>query len=435
MSLIFDSSNISVGEIGPVASTGRNFASAVTAATVLYNFLLCFVNTNLTGIGPSVVVSAEIAIIGLALGLVWYQSYILYSILVLFAVYFFAIMLARSEFDPKILRDLLIPIAFFFLGKCVGTREAADRLVSLLICVAFGAALFEWLTPDVYLHYFDVIGYYVARGTVSGVDAESAVVFGTGFFNSLRFDSRTLLPFLGDHRVSGIFLEAPSVGNFAAIVFAWILVRDRHSHWIFAVKLAIVGAIVVLADARFGLYFCVFTVLLYIATPYIRPTMLFIAPFLAILGLLTYAITSWNGIWDNTILGRFLYAGHILTTLDPWQVYGVVASNVKIGVSFAMNAVTDSGYAYALIKIGLFGMAGIWALFVYAPVPDKDTLFFRNFVAFYYIILLSISASVFTIKTAGLLWFLYGALHSAGQTDAKGTQISADEIRAASSGL
>jgi putative polymerase len=63
-------------------------------------------------------------------------------------------------------------------------------------------------------------------------------------------------------------------------------------------------------------------------------------------------------------------------------------------------------------------VAALWALFVYSPVHDHDALRFKNFVAFYYVAVLPIAASVFTIKTAALLWFLYGTLNnSTAQTD------------------
>src|SRR5262249_47855065 len=259
--------------------------SLVTAGTVLYNLLLCFINTNLFGISPSIVVLVEIALIGAALGLIWHRSYEVYTILVVLAVYFFALMLIRSEFDAKIVRDLLIPIVFFFVGRSLGCTRSVDRLVTFLIIVALSFALFEGFAPDMFLHYFNVVNYYIARGTLSGIDSENTFVLSSGFFNSSRFDDRTLLPFLGDHRVAGIFLSAPSVGNFVAIVFAWVLLRDRSSYWAFGAKLAAIVAIVVLADARFGLYFCIFTLIIYAATPYIRASVLFITPFLLMIAL------------------------------------------------------------------------------------------------------------------------------------------------------
>ncbi len=136
-------STISTGEPagGPQATS---LAAVVVFAAVLFNLALCFINTTLFGVGVSAVIAAEIALIGMALGLIWYRGYALYTILLLLTAYFFAVMLIRSELDPKIVRDLVIPIVFF-LGRYLGSFRSADRLVTLLIFVALGGALFEWL--------------------------------------------------------------------------------------------------------------------------------------------------------------------------------------------------------------------------------------------------------------------------------------------------
>jgi putative polymerase len=412
MTVVSESPNILRGEPNAVGTTAPTLAAVVTAASVLFNFILCFINTNIFSVSPGIVVSTEMTLIGLALGLIWYRTIALYAILLALTAYFLTVMLIRSEFDPKIIRDILIPIVFFFVGRELGSTRSADRLVTFLIVVAFAVAIFEWLTPKSFLHFFNVVGYYVARGTITGTNVESSFVLNSGFFNSARFESRTLLPFLGDHRVGGIFLEAPSVGNFGVTVFAWMLLQSRKRYWAFTAKSLAVATMIVLADARFGLYFCIVTPILFAATPYVRSRLLFTLPFLVIVALATYATANWEGVWDNRFFGRLLLAGHLLTTLDPWQVFGLLASDVAIGASFAMNAVTDSGYAYTLMKVGLFGIAGLWGLFIYAPVISRDAIQFRNFVALYYIVLLTISASVFSLKTAGLLWFLYGTLNN-----------------------
>jgi len=408
MNAVQNPSTLAACEPDGAEATRRVFAEAVVAAAVLYNFVLCFVNTNLFGISAGVVILAEVVLIGIAFVLIWDRSSGLLAVLAFMAAYFAAVMVLRSEFDPKIVRDLLIPIVFFSVGRYLGFPRSADRLVTLLIAVAFAVALFEWLAPGAYLRYFEVLRYYVARGTAE-TEADVSVYAG-GFFNSARFESRTLLPFLGDHRVSGIFLEAPSVGNFGAITFAWVLLRDRQHFRALVAKSFAIVTLIVLADARFGLYCCLFTLVLYAATPVVRPTMLFIAPLLVIVALVSYAGINWQEAVSNTMLGRFILAGNILVTLNPLQVFGLQASDIRTGVRFAMDPVTDSGYAYILIKIGIAGMAAMWALFVYAPVHDGNEQRFKNFVALYYIVLLTISASVFTIKTAALLWFLYGVL-------------------------
>jgi putative polymerase len=411
-------STISTGEPagGPQATS---LAAVVVFAAVLFNLALCFVNTTLFGVGVSAVIAAEIALIGMALGLIWYRGYALYTILLLLTAYFFAVMLIRSELDPKIARDLVIPIVFFFLGRYLGSFRSADRLVTLLIFVALGCALFEWLALNTYLHFFDVIHYYQARGTEQTLEADTAAglfIKGTEtagglFINATRFDERTLLPFLGEHRVSGIFMEPVSLGNFGAIAFAWVLLRDRSRIWIFGAKILAIATILVLADARFGFYLCLFALVIYIAAPLIRPTMLFVAPFLAIIALVTYSGIHWNEVWDNTIIGRFLSSGHSIASLDPWQVLGLRISNL-----FSSGYAGDSGYGYVLVKVGLVGLAAIWALFTYAPVLDEDAWRFKLFIVFYIVFLLTISASLFSIKTAALLWFLYGTLNNKKET-------------------
>jgi putative polymerase len=139
--------------------------------------------------------------------------------------------------------------------------------------------------------------------------------------------------------------------------------------------------------------------------------MLFLAPFVAIIALVTYADVHSLETWDNTIAGRLLSAGSSLLSLNPWQVLGLQVSS-EFTSGYAGGYAGDSGYGYALVKVGLLGLAGIWGLFVYAPVFDRDAWRFKIFVTFYIVLLLAVSASLFSIKTSALLWFLYGTLNN-----------------------
>ena len=415
MSEVWNRSNDSTDEPVKAQASPQTLAAFAVVAAVLFNMMLCFVNTTLFGISVSVVIAAEMAVIGTALALVWYRSYTLYAIVFLLTAYFFVVMLIRSEFDPKIVRDLLIPVVFFFLGSYLGSPRSADKLMTFLIVLALGTALFEWFALNTYLHFFDVIHYYQARGTEQTLQADTARrLFIRGadttaglFINATRFGERALLPFLGEHRVSGIMLEPVSVGNFGAIAFAWVLLRDRARIWALIAKVLAIATILVLADARFGVYLCILTVVIYLFAPLIRPAMLFFLPFLMIISLVTYAGVHVHAACDNTIAGRLLYAGGSLTALDPSQLFGLRTSNI-----FEAGYSGDSGYGYVLVKIGLAGLLAIWALFVYAPVVDSNAWRFKNFIAFYVVFLLTISASLFSIKTAALLWFLYGTLNN-----------------------
>jgi putative polymerase len=242
-----------------------------------------------------------------------------------------------------------------------------------------------------------------ARGLfIKGADSTAGL-----YINGTRFGERNLLSFLGEHRVSGIFLEPVSAGNFGAIAFSWVLLRGRSRIWLLLAQILAIATILMLADARFGFYLCFLTVLVYVSAPLVRPSMLFLAPALISVALLTYAGLSGEEPWDNTLLGRFLFTGHSLATLKPLQVLGLQLSDV-----FTSGYSGDSGYGYVLAKVGLLGVAAVWALFVYAPEFDTNAWRFKIFIACYSAFLLIVSTSFFSIKTAALLWFLYGTLHT-----------------------
>lgn len=385
------------GAMAPARSDLRQkLVVPILLAALVFNFGLCFVNTNIMGVGASIVMLVEVMLVGCTFLLVADRSPALHFVLLAIVSYIGALMLFRGVIDPKILRDLLIPVVFYFLGLKRGSLALGDRVVTWSVAIVLAASLFEWMFLDTFLKYFDVIGYYVSRGSV---DASAATGESGLFISGTRFEGRTLLPFLGEHRVSSVFLEPVSMGNFGAVTFAWVLSRDFQRPKVFFLKTFAIMTILVLGDARFGMYICGITLGLYLVAPLIRPAMVFVAPFLAIIALVTYASVKGNIAWDNTIFGRFLLAGQLINTLDLGQAMGLVSSAIDYN---------DSGYAYVLSQLGVIGFAAIWGLFVFIRVPQGQPRRFTLFVAFYVILLLCISVSLATIKTAALLWFLAG---------------------------
>ena len=76
-------------------------------------------------------------------------------------------------------------------------------------------ALFEYFYLDAYLKVFSVTEYYVARGTLDALDPSLQWAHGL-MLSGMRppEQGRELLPFLGDHRVSSLFLEPIGLGQF-----------------------------------------------------------------------------------------------------------------------------------------------------------------------------------------------------------------------------
>ena len=138
------------------------------------------------------------------------------------------------------------PIFFKADGAPLGP---GDRLVQAAVWIVLVVGLFEYGFLKQFVRFFDILGYYVSRGTVQAAAAEMS---GDRLFASgMRYEGRTLLPMLGEHRVSSVFLEPVSVGNFGAICFSWIVLRDwGRPLRMFARLLPVVaflGAVLVLA--------------------------------------------------------------------------------------------------------------------------------------------------------------------------------------------
>ncbi len=368
---------------------------ALLIGALTFNLALCFLNTNVMGVNDVMVMGCEVVLVAAALALGLGRSVAPYLLLAVFLSYAALLMAMRPLIDPKAVRDFLIPIAFYLLGRSCNDLRIADRaaLISGLIVVAFG--LFEFLALDVYVTYFNIIKYYVARGTVapSEVSGQTGALFASG----LRPDARTLLPFLGPHRASSVFLEPISTGNFGAILYIWTLNRKgMRKRWL---TMATGIAAIILSDSRFGANVCIVATLAYVVAP-LTPRFLWLAaPFVVLIGLAVYGFTSAEVNWQNNFAGRLLWTAKLVTSLSPEAVWGLSAEKPFL---------SDSGYAYSLNQIGLVGVIGFWSLFIFAPENSPRAWRFKVCVATYICLLMLVSDSVYSIKTAALLWFMTG---------------------------
>ena len=375
---------------------------AIVLAAILFNFCLCFVNTNMFRVGSALVILSELALIAGALLILFGRTFDIYVILGVYVAYILFLAALQGSLDPKPARDLMIPVIFYFAARELGSREDGDRLVQAAVWIVLVVGLFEYGFLKQFVRFFDILGYYVSRGTVQAAAAEMS---GDRLFASgMRYEGRTLLPMLGEHRVSSVFLEPVSVGNFGAICFSWIVLRDWGRPLRMFARLLPVVAIFVLADARFGLAVSLLSIMAFALAGLTGRVLLAAAPF-AMIVTLAWIGYSWPDVaWDNTLRGRVLLGGQFLSKLDLSDIFALVPN-------FSFTA--DSGYAYTLVKIGLAGFAGMWLLFALAPARDDISWRYRVFVAVYVTLLLVISNSIYSIKTAALLWYLVGALDAA----------------------
>lgn len=389
-----------------VATFVRIAAIASVLGGLTFNLFLCFVNTRVMTISDSHVMLAEMAVTGTAFLAAMDRRAGLYMFLAIFITYMFFLFALRHTNDIKAIRDVLNPVLFYALGTRVKDLKLADRLALISAIIALVFAFFEYFLLDIYLDWFNVLGYYISRGTVTLQESYGAT---KGLFISgNRPEPRTLLPFLGQQRVSSVFLEPVSMGNFGAILYAWGLFRRECSYRWFLMIAAL--TLITFADARFGLSTCIMMTLLSPFYRFIPRQVWLVMPFLSLSIFAAYGMITGTGTGPNDIAGRLASTAHIMTNLPM----GVV-----LGYEYYDEFTADSGFAYTLTKFAIWGFVGLWAVFVMLPFRSARAWQFHSMMIVYLMLIMIISNSFYSVKTAALMFFLLGTAASADLPDAK----------------
>jgi putative polymerase len=376
-----------------------NAALAVVIAASLYTAVLCFINTNVSSISNSTVALVDGTIVVLALLLAlktsspWPKM-----VLAALAVNFLLLVLVKGSFEPKALRDPLVAITFVMLGLRYGGLERARRVFFIVSGIVLAMALFEFLAPRAYAGLFNIIQFYAARGMVDANEIQQ--LDSTFFLSGARDDGRMLLPFLGDHRVSSIFLEPVSMGNFGALALIFALSLDR-THWRTAAGAAAIGLItIILSDARFG---SLAAILFILARLLPLSWMRIGLPFLPLIAIGVLLIFAWSDVRTGDDLPtRLAASGRVLLDMSPAAIFGLSGYEITT---------YDAGYAYAFSAFGLPLCVLLWAAFVMLPAPSRTAQRFKILLGLYICALLCISGtSLFALKTGGLVFFMTGAI-------------------------
>ncbi|WP_289035414.1 UDP-phosphate alpha N-acetylglucosaminyltransferase [uncultured Roseibium sp.] len=378
------------------------FATVVGCLT--FNFFLAIINTNVSAIRESHVVVSELMLISCGLLLALTRSGGFYALLVLFLTYMAFILALRSEVDLKAIRDILIPITFYFIGRRFRSLTDADHLILLAALIVTGIALFEFLMLDVFTSIVNIFDYYVARGSLAADD--NFVEGSTLFISSTRIGGRNFFGFLGNVRASSVFLEPVTMGNFGAFLCLWALFRTDMQRRFLLFFLAFL--VIVLGDARFGMFVCLAFLA---ALPFARiaPSIVWwLIPFIvmALLGL--YGEIVHGQPWEDNLAGRIVHSAQLMAKLEWASAFGIEAN---------LPFLDDNGYAYTLSQIGVIGTIVLWSLFVFTAGQRSDALRFKALAVVFICLLMIVSNSFYSIKLAALFWLAAGAVDATGQED------------------
>lgn len=397
----------------------RWLVMALLAGCVLFNFALCFINTNIFATSASTAMLSEAVLLGGALLLLSLgplknlvtAGWILTSLL----AYFFLLYAARSAIDPKPFRDVAIPVIFIMLGRAYPYPETFNRLMQALCALVLAVGLVEYFFAADYTRYFDILKFYIAKGAT---DASAADFIKDGLnINGQRplSQGRELLPWLlSGHRASSIFLEPVTAANFGAIAAAWFLTRNQSL--LTALPWLIVSAaIIVLSDGRFGFLLYLSAIFFFICRRHLHIGLTSLAPFAIVSFLIFNYVFLGDNTFPNTFSGRLDYAAHLFTKFDVLDLFGLVTH----------RAYYDSGYAYAVTQFGVLCCILLWLALSITALILAPRSYLVNFFFVYVCLALMTSGSLYSIKASALMWYMIGLIFAPQAATIPGPKLQA----------
>lgn len=383
----------------------ESLSASILIAAVFFNAALAIVNAHVAALSELDVSLTEAAISGLAIAVVtlnFRASMLPWAILLAFTLLLhFILALANEAFNPKFIRDGIdIPI-FIALGM-VYARGNIVRLFLFIQCVVLLVLLVELLFVNEYSSVFDVLSYYInTRGYTDQAFWNKASDL---FVSATRPEERYLFSFLNMHRGSSVFLEPVSLGNYSilASIFTLTFWRDlslwARSFFITSTLIILIGS-----DGRLAAITCIMLVLGYFIFPRLpRYSNVLYLPGALMLSAIIVTLFGLQNSGDN-LPGRLAGSIDFLANLDMMTLLGA-------GVNQAPDS-ADSGISYFLITQSIFGLAAVWLFICLVPrYHDRRSTILVHSICLYFSGNLLVSYSLFSIKTAALMWFLYGYL-------------------------
>lgn len=374
----------------------------VLFAATAYPATLCFMHTHFFRINTTTVILAELMVYLACLATLIRRVRVEFvMVAALVTAYLLMLTLFRGELELKGFRDVMIPILFYWLGRQMGDVAYADKILRRLVWVVLAFGFFELFFLDWYSSIFNIFSYYLSQGVIT---VPSNFISGSALnLNGLRPEGigRTILPgLLGSHRVSSIFLEPVSLGNFAVIVAAWGLAKTRVD-WKNGVFFLLTAMLMVtLSDSRYGIG-AVSLMLLLRAVPVRLLTFpVSILPLVCVTALVLIGL-FYHGQYGDNILGRLYVSGRALLSFNVPMLFGIEGATISF---------YDMGYPYILTRFSILLVLFLWFAIWMMKMQDCSGERFRAYIALYITLILCVSGtSFFALKTAALLWFLVGS--------------------------
>jgi putative polymerase len=386
-------------------------SGGLVVAAIFFNAFLAVVNAHFVELSKRDVSAFEAGISALALMVVatnFRSSMLPWLVLLTLDLMLHSVLvIANQAFNPIFIRDAIdIPI-FIALGM-VYARGNIVRLffyIQLIVLLVLGI---EFLFESTYAHLFDVLRYYVNTRNY-----EVHTFWNKGstlFVSATRPGERFLLSSLGLHRGSSVFLEPVSLGNFSILAAAFtVAFWDDMARWMrcfFAVSTLL---ILIGSDGRLATVTCGLLIIGKFLFPRMpRYSNIMYLPGVLILAGIIVVMFGLQASGDN-FTGRLAGSIDFLANLDIAALFGLDPGRSGLGF--------DSGISYFLITQSLIGLTAWWLFICVIPqYQDRRSTIFIHSICTYITLNLLVSYSLFSIKTAAPMWFIYGYLLTTTET-------------------
>jgi putative polymerase len=384
-----------------VTGISEKTSMQLVTAAMLFNLVLCFINTHFFRLSPLSVMVTEAAILSAAFLLPLTRPGRrpgrLDALLLLFLASWLLLGILRQAIDPKLLRDVAIIPIFVLLGLS-SRGERLHRRIFWLHAAVFFFAVWEAIDVPSFVQVFGIADYFSqTRGSAS----QDWWVDSGLYLSAVRPESRFLFPDLPLHRLSSVFLEPVSLGNYVVIATIWLagfwrdIPRRQREVGVAMTLFLLLGS-----DSRMATVACVLILLAFLvrrSTPAAAPVL--VAPVvIAVMFLAAIGLGLESGLDD--------FGGRIAHAVETFRAF-TLANYAGLSLD-KMKDAEDAGFAYLIMSQSLPVALLLWTGLFLRRLRTVNARFIHLAVALYVALNLTVSWAIFTIKTAGLLWLLLG---------------------------
>ena len=377
---------------------------ALVLAATLFNAGLAYVNGHVKQLSSSTIILCEIIIVVSAhiYILRHFQSRMVnwYFLALAFAGFAILRFSVTENVDAKYFRDIFLIITFVLLGMTSNERRAIQMMVVLQVAIVLGILL-EASCVECFANIFAVKDYYVATRGVS--ELEFTNLASDLYVSATRPDAR-FLPFFDLHRLSSIFLEPVSLGNFMIVTVGFIAAFWRQLGT--GLKLFFVASATLILFACDGRLAALATVAIVLMSAGHRMLprhagLVFLPVVLALAIFVTNSAGLKSGVDD--LSGRIAYTAELFSGLEQYDFAGLSDR--------VLEKSNDAGVVYIIITHSVAGLALLWVFLTLAA--DETTVeqkIYKNSILMYLALTMMVSYAFVSIKTAAPVWFIFGTL-------------------------